>query len=113
MLEDEIVVSRSGANFGQNTVVQSDSTQDLMAMSLSCSLLPDDNSLLKGQENFFKVNTNREGKSVPSIGDCLLFIRANDNKFWAFGFKKVELDQRTLQDLSVSCIGEDGEDREI
>lgn len=60
-----------------------------------------------------RININNDNSGQLTIGDNLLFIRGKDEKFLAFGFSKVELDQRTLQDLSVSCAEEDGEERQI
>jgi len=40
----------------------------------------------------FKLNLNKNGTNLPSVGEYLLFVRGRDNKFQALGFNKVELD---------------------
>ena len=96
-LEEEVLVTRSVVNqssVNKQSIVNQDS--DLMAMSLTCSALNEDDLEMKDLGKQIKVNLNYDGKAMPSIGDCLLFIKGKDQKFLAFGFNKVELDKRTI-----------------
>jgi len=53
-----------------------------MAMSLTCSALNEEELIdMKELGSQIKVNLNYDGKAIPSIGDCLLFIRGKDKKF--------------------------------
>ena len=62
-----------------------------MAMSLTCSALAEDESPVETKLRV-NININQDGKPMPAIGDSLLFIKANDNKYYAYGFQRVELD---------------------
>jgi len=113
-LEDEIMITRSAVNEGtiKNSNAQSDLHTDMMAMSLACSGI-DDNDLLDMTiaKSRLKLNLNKTGTNLPAVGDYLIFSRSKDDKFLAFGFNRVELDQRTIQDLGISL--DEDEDTQI
>ena len=79
VLEDEIVVSRSGYNHAliPSKNAYSDSQNDLMAMSLACSGIEDD-ELLDATivKKRIKLNLNTNGSNLPGIGDFLLFFKS-------------------------------------
>lgn len=95
-LEDEIIVTRSACNeaaFSNMNANSSDLQTDLMAMSLACSGLGEDDLLGASLvRNRIRLNLNRTGSNLPAVGDYLLFCRSKDDKFLAFGFSRVELD---------------------
>lgn len=108
------MVSRVNTNGGsiRNSNAQSDLQSDYLAMSLACSALGEEELQelrADGPTKKLKLNLNKAGTNLPSVGECLLFVRGKDSKFQALGFNRVELDQRTLQDLTASCMKEEDE----
>jgi hypothetical protein len=95
VLEDEIILTRSQVNDIHLSNAQADMQTDVLAMSVACNELVDEKIDAR-----IKLNLNNSGASAPKIGDCLLFIRGKDENLHAFGFNRVELDARALQDLS-------------
>jgi hypothetical protein len=109
-LEDEIVITRSTVNDAsiKNSNAQSDLQTDLMAMSLACSGIGDNDLLdMSVPKTRLRLNLNSSGTNMPAVGDMLLFFRSKDDKFLAYGFSRVELDQRTIQDLNMSLKEEE------
>jgi len=87
----------------ESSAVLSELQSDSMAMSLACSALGDEELLelrnLKNTVNQteIKLNLNSSGTNQLAVGECLLFIKAKETgKFAAYGFLRVEMDQRTI-----------------
>ena len=86
-LEEEVMVSRVISNEAaiRSSNAQSDLQSDYLAMSLACSALGDEEMLelkqIEMKEKRFKLNLNKNGADLPSVGEYLLFVRGRDNKF--------------------------------
>lgn len=80
------MVSRVNTNGGsiRNSIAQSDLQSDYLAMSLACNALGEEELqelTVDVPVKRFKLNLNKAGANLPSVGECLLFMRGKDNKF--------------------------------